>query len=108
MSGSDPVDPVNVVELSGRLSAAPDRRELPGGDPAWSFRLVVRRDAGGVDTVDCAVYAKGLGRRIERWQAGDQVWLVGGLRRRFWRSPAGARSRYEVEVAQVRRLSKAG
>jgi single-strand DNA-binding protein len=104
-----PVDD-NEVRLSGRLPADPLERELPSGDTVWTFRVIVRRPGNaaraGVDTVDCAAYAAGAARSVRSWRAGDEVAVVGALRRRFWRSPTGARSRYEVEVARARRVGR--
>lgn len=104
--------PANEVQLTGRLAASPRRLTLPSGDELVSLRLVVDRPARTrgtgsgptVDTIDCSVWATGLARRVERWEPGDVVSLQGSLRRRFWRTPAGARSRYDVEVARARRL----
>lgn len=33
--------------------------------------------------------------------------IEGALRRRFWRGPAGASSRYEVEVSKAKGLARA-
>lgn len=102
--------PVNSVELVGRLAAHPTRATLPSGDEVVSLRLVVDRPARrgakgpGVDTIDCSVWSASLARRVERWHPGDVVRLQGSLRRRFWRSPVGVRSRYEVETTAARRL----
>lgn len=101
----------NEVRLSGRLPADPLERELPSGDTVWTFRVVVRRPGNnaraGVDTVDCAAYAAAAARSVRSWRSGDEVEVQGGLRRRFWRSPTGARSRYEVEVVRARRVARA-
>jgi single-strand DNA-binding protein len=102
----------NEVRLTGRLAATPRRVTLPSGDELVSLRVVVDRparkrgtgSAPTVDTIECSVWVAGLARRVERWEPGDVVSLSGCLRRRFWRTPAGARSRYDVEVAQARRL----
>jgi single-strand DNA-binding protein len=104
--------PANAVQLTGRLAAAPLRLTLPSGDELVSLRVVVERPAHRrrtrsgptVDTIECSVWAAGLARRVERWEPGDVVSVRGSLRRRFWRTPAGARSRYDVEVTQARRL----
>jgi len=103
----------NEVQLTGRLPTSPQARELPSGDTIWSFRLVVRRpeDPGrraSVDTVECAAYGAGAVRSVRAWKEGDEVEVTGALRRRFWRSPTGPRSRYEVEVARGRRVGRAG
>ena len=100
-------DAVNEVHLRGRWVGAQER-ELPSGDVVVVGRVVVPRPAGGVDTLDCAVWAPGLRRRAMRLADGALVDVTGCLRRRFWRTPAGASSRYEVEVTSVRRLSAPG
>ena len=103
----------NVVTLTGRLAASPETLELPSGDLVMTLRLVVarpkRRPASGrsrtasVDTIDCTVWSAAVRRRIERWEPGDIVTVEGALRRRFWQSAGGARSRYDVEVSNARR-----
>lgn len=95
---------VNEVRLRGRLSGDPVERELPSGDAVVTWRLVVPRDGGGVDTVDCAAWSASARRAAHRLSDGDRADLSGRLRRRFWRSPAGPASRYEVEVLSVSRV----
>jgi len=102
------VPTINEVIVGGRMSNAPEERELPSGDTVVQFRVVVPRSgprvrAGGgaatVDTIDVACWTKPLQRKALRLKPGDLVTVRGALRRRFWRSPAGAASRYEVEAA---------
>jgi len=94
---------LNTVQLRGRWTAAA-QRELPSGDLLVTARIVVPRPGGGVDTVDCAVWPAGLRKRVLAWPDGCQAEVTGSLRRRFWRTPGGPASRYEVEVAATRRL----
>jgi single-strand DNA-binding protein len=103
---------VNEVRLVGRVSGEPMSRDLPSGDTVVQLRVVVRRTgtprAGArtatlVDTVDVACWSKGAQRRASRLHGGDVVEVTGALRRRFWRSPGGPASRYEVEAATVTR-----
>lgn len=112
-------DARNEVLLVGRVSADPEDRELPSGDVLTTFRLVVdrpppaRRPPEGsrpatTDTLDCVAWAGGVRRSARALRAGDVVSVEGALRRRFWRSPAGAASRYEIELDTVKRLRKAG
>ena len=98
---------VNEVIVGGRVSAPPEERELPSGDTVVQLRLVVPRSAtharvggGGatVDTIDVACWTKALQRKAIRLKPGDLITVRGALRRRFWRSPAGPASRYEVEA----------
>jgi len=109
---------VNEVALVGRVSAAPEERELPSGDLLVSWRVIVDRPpqrraapAGGrapvVDTVDCVAFGAAVRRTARGLAAGDVVRVEGALRRRFWRSGGGASSRTEVEVAAIRRLARA-
>jgi single-strand DNA-binding protein len=110
-------EPRNEVLLVGRLSAPPEERSLPSGDVLVSFRVVVdrppirRRSAPGrtttVDALECVVWTGPLRRAALGWRPGDVLELEGALRRRFWRVPTGASSRYEVEVSRARRVSKA-
>ena len=106
----------NEVLLVGRVAAPPEERELPSGDRLVTLRLVVDRPAPvrpapgrtvSVDTLDCACWTAGARRTARSLQAGDVVEVHGALRRRFWRGGAGAASRTEVEVAALRRLSRA-
>lgn len=103
---------VNEVLVGGRVSGAPEQRELPSGDTVVQLRLVVPRPASRpgaarsgatVDTIDVACWTKALQRRAVRLKPGDLVTVRGALRRRFWRSPAGPASRYEVEAMTLTR-----
>ena len=106
----DLVESVNEVTVGGRISAPPIERELPSGDMVVQLRLVVPRSAprlrvrgGGatVDTIDIACWTKALQRKAVRRKPGDFVTVRGALRRRFWRSPGGPASRYEVEATAL-------
>lgn len=101
----------NTVHLIGRVAAAPEVREMPSGDLAVVWRIVVDRaepgPRGRVDTLACIAWSAGQRRTALRWHAGDVIELDGALRRRFWRTPGGPASRYEVEVHKGRRLAAA-
>ena len=108
----------NEVVLVGRVSGAPQERELPSGDLLVSWRVVLDRPAPRrppkpgarpvmVDTVDCVAWAAGVRRAARSLGDGDVVALEGALRRRFWRGSTGATSRTEVEVEALRRLRRA-
>jgi single-strand DNA-binding protein len=108
----------NEVYLVGRLSGPPEERELPSGDLLATWRLVVDRPATKrptpegsrtptVDTLECVAWSAGLRRLASGWAPGDVISVEGSLQRRFWRSPGGLGSRYEVEVAKAKRLSRA-
>ncbi|WP_153504712.1 single-stranded DNA-binding protein [Cumulibacter manganitolerans] len=98
--------PVNEVRLRGRLSGTPEVRTLPSGDQVAVWRLVVPRsaDGGAVDTIDCEGYSRAVIRLAGGWPENVQLEVDGALRRRFWQTPGGARSRYVVDVRAARRV----
>ena len=108
------VEDCNEVRLVGRVSTAPQAKELPSGDVVWLFRVVVRRPEGhvsrqSVDVLDCSVWAPRLQRSVSSWRDGDQVEVEGAVRRRFYRAGQATASRVEVEVrrGRVRRRAAA-
>lgn len=112
------LQPRNEVVLVGRVSSAPEERELPSGDVLVTWRVVLDRPAPRrppppgvravtVDTVDCVAWGAGVRRTARSLAVGDVVAVDGALRRRFWRGSSGPLSRTEVEVAALRRLRRA-
>lgn len=108
--------PANEVHLTGRVSGDPVERELPSGDVLVSLRVVVarpaprgRKDSPGsrqrVDTIDVTCWTARTRGRALRLADGDGIEVSGALRRRFFRTGAGAASRYEVEAASVRTVT---
>ena len=98
---------VNEVRLCGRLSASAEIRGLPSGDEVAVWRLIVERPgvtSGAVDTIDCETYSRRLLRAAAGWKAGAALEVDGALRRRFWKTPTGVRSRYVVDVRAARRV----
>jgi single-strand DNA-binding protein len=103
---------INCVQLTGRISAAPEARVLPSGDEIVTFRLVVRRSAAArrrskqvVDTIECTVWRAALRRSLLRIPAGTEVSVSGALRRCFPRGP-GAVSWVGVEVDSCRAVAR--
>jgi single-strand DNA-binding protein len=101
------VEAVNDVRLVGRISGEPEQRELPSGDQVVVFRLVVAREGGRPDTIDCAAFRGDLRRKLRGWTAGDVVEVDGSLRRRFFRAGGASASRYEVELRGASRVRRA-
>lgn len=97
---------LNECRLMGRLSAAAEERTFPSGDTVVMFRLIVPRvEEGRVDTIDCRVDAPRLRKRVLALAPGVELELTGSLHRRFWRSPTGPASRYEVQVLSFRKCA---
>ena len=110
---SEPPTPVaNEVRLVGRISKAPERRDLPSGDEVWMFRVVVprtpkTRSRPCVDALECAAWTARARRSVRTWAADDVVEVTGSLRRRFFRAGGSAASRVEVEMSAGRLIRRA-
>lgn len=108
--------PRNEVILWGRLPAAPEERELPSGDRIAVLRVVIPRRPGSrraetsrtprqqVDTIDVVCWTARTRRTALRLVEGDWIEVEGALRRRFFATPGGRQSRYEVEAMVLRRM----
>lgn len=111
MPRQDGVAGDNRVFLRGVLAAYPQTRLLPSGDELCSFRLTVARPPSRasrvrVDSIECATTRDRARKAVLRCPPGATLEVTGSLRRRFWRSAAGTpTSRYEVDVATVRKVS---
>lgn len=107
----------NEVRLVGTVSADAEVRTLPSGDELCLVRVVVPRlpvrvradgrKSPSVDVVDCAAWDARPRRSVASWRAGDEVQVVGALRRRFFRAGGQTASRVEVEVASARIIRRA-
>lgn len=103
----------NEVRLEGRVTTAPEEREMPSGDVITTFRISVPRGRTpmnrpapkGVDWVDCVAAGARCRRSVAGWAVGDEVEVSGVLRRRFFRvaEGSGAPTRLEVEVLKAKR-----
>lgn len=98
----------NHVHLVGRVSSLVEPRTLPSGDEVATFRVVVPRPAKlrrgskvTVDTFDCDAWTAALRRSVKKLTVGDDVVVIGRLRRQFSRGSGGAVSRVTVDVASV-------
>ena len=102
---------VNSVTIVGRVSAAPEVRDLPSGDRLVTLRVVVDRppERGTtkrvVDVIDVACWSKRTQRTATSLGPDDPVRVEGALRRRFFATAAGRASRYEVEAGRLVRVS---
>ncbi len=92
----------------------PSARELPSGSVIVTFRVTVARTRTAmtsgsrqtVDWLDCTAWGAGVRRTVGSWRLGDEVEVVGALRRRFYRAGQGTSTRLEVEVLRAKRLSR--
>jgi single-strand DNA-binding protein len=96
---------LNDVLLRGRVSAPATMKELPSGDKVVEFRLIVSRsEREGVDTLDIAAWSAKM-RKVALSLAPDEwIEVSGSIHRRFWQSPSGVASRWQIEATEIVRL----
>jgi len=103
----------NEVHLVGRLSALAELRTLPSEAVMCTFLLIIDRldtdlrSRQRVDVLSCVAWTPRLRRQASTWVPGDVIEIKGALRKRFFRTAAGATgSRVEVEVGSARRIRR--
>lgn len=96
---------LNDVLVRGRVSSTAVEKELPSGDKVCEFRIVISRATReGVDTLDIAVWKAALRRTAKAFDIDDWVEVTGSIRRRFWKTPSGLASRWQIEAIEITRL----
>ena len=96
---------LNDVLLRGRVSREAVEKELPSGDKVVEFRLIVTRaEREGVDTLDIAAWSAKSRKTALSLKADQWVEISGSIHRRFWQSPGGLASRWQVEAIEISRL----
>jgi single-strand DNA-binding protein len=89
----------NVAVLRGRLSSPPRVRQLASGDQLVSLELTAKVDGAAADSVPVAWF--GAPDPLPGWVAGQELVVVGRVRRRFFRAGAATASRTEVVAGTV-------
>lgn len=112
---------INEVRLVGELAAC-EMRKLPSGDQLLAFRLTVRRrpparpkvadGAPGrrvptVDAIACVAASARVAKTVQQCPIGEVLEIGGSIQRRFWRSPVGPASAYQVQALSARRIRAA-
>ena len=96
---------LNDLLLRGRVSAAATTKQLPSGDKVVEFRLIITRESReGVDTLDIAAWSAKSRKTALTLGADEWVEISGAIHRRFWQSPGGLASRWQVEALEISRL----
>jgi single-strand DNA-binding protein len=97
----EPVDDLaslNVALLRGRCSSPPEVRVLASGHTIAQLQVTTRTSDQAV-SVPVAVWDPPAW--IESLDSGDDVLVLGRVRRRFFRTAAGTGSRVEVDAEYV-------
>jgi single-strand DNA-binding protein len=90
---------LNVCVLRGTLSKVPEVRALPSGSDVATYEVTVRRGDEPADSVPVAWFDPPSSATT--FDRGDEVVVVGRVRRRFFRTAAGTQSRTEVVADKV-------
>jgi single-strand DNA-binding protein len=90
---------MNVVVVSGALSRAPKRQVLPSGDGLVGYEVTTRPAEGPAESVNVVWFDPP--DAADAHDAGDEVVVVGRVRRRFFRAGGATVSRTEVVAHRV-------
>ena len=88
---------MNVVVLRGTLSSEPVDRVLASGSTMWSLEVTTREEDGAYGAP--VVWADPP--RPPRFAVGDEVVVIGQVRRRFFRAGGATQSRTEVVASCI-------
>jgi len=89
---------MNIVVLQGTLSRTPEERQLRESVLA-TYEVTTRPDEGPAATAPVVWFDPPAG--AWKFEAGDEVTVVGEVRRRFFRSNGRTESRTEVVASAV-------
>jgi single-strand DNA-binding protein len=92
--------PVNLAIVCGPCSAAPELRVLESGTRVASLSV---RVPAGEQATSVPVTVWDPPAWIEALDAGDEVIVVGQVRRRFYSRPGGVGSRVDLEAVTIAR-----
>ena len=96
---------LNDLLLRGRVSAPATVKELPSGDKVVEFGLIISRiDRDGVDTLDIAAWSGKTRKTALSLKSDEWIEVSGSVHRRFWQSPAGLASRWQIQASEISRL----
>ena len=93
--------PVNLAVLRGALSKAPEPRLLADGRTIWELDVTVRPTDGPCTTVPVSWAGPPGGLEPSRWSSGEELVVVGSVRRRFYLAGGATVSRTDVLADSV-------
>jgi len=89
---------MNIVVLRGRISSNPVVRSLASGSTLLSLEVTTRIEGEPALSAPVGWFDP---PRTARFAVGDEVVVLGEVKRRFFRSAAGTQSRTEVVAVEV-------
>ena len=92
--------PLNLAVLAGPLARAPEPRLLADGRTVWELDVAVRLEGRAAASVPVS-WTPPSGVDPAAWPPGDEVLVVGAVRRRFYRAGGATVSRTDVLADSV-------
>jgi single-strand DNA-binding protein len=90
---------MNVVVVQGTLSSVPKRQVLPSGDELVSYEVTTRSERAVAESVNVVWFDPPP--TADGYDTGDEIVVVGRVRRRFFRAGGTTMSRTEVVATRV-------
>ena len=88
--------PVNLAVVAGTLVKTAEPRLLPDGSTVWELDVAVRPEGRAATSVPVSWATPGPGVDPSAWAPGEEVLVVGAVRRRFYRAGGATVSRTDV------------
>ena len=104
-----PAQGTNLAILVGTLGRDAELRTLPSGDQLVALEVTVRREGNPAESVPVAWPSAPAAAAA--WAAGEELLVIGRVRRRYFRPSGSTQSRTEVvadRVISTRRRAAAG
>lgn len=92
---------VNLAVLLGTLARPAEARLLPDGVTVWELEVTIRPEGQTSGRVPVSWVEGSGGERPAGWSAGEEVLVVGSVRRRFYRAGGATVSRTDVLAEAV-------
>lgn len=89
----------NLAVLVGTLTREPELRSLPSGDTVLALEVTVHPPGGAGESAPITWFAAPA--RAAAWLVGEELLVIGRVRRRFFRAGGTTQSRTEVVAARV-------
>lgn len=98
---------MNVVVLNGRLTSDPSVRQLASGSVLVALEVSAHAADGTRWNTPVAWFDPPRSSSVANWAAGEEVVVLGSVRRRFYRAGGSTQSRTEVVASSVVKASSA-
>jgi len=96
---------MNLVVLTGRLTSIPSVRQLQSGSVLVSLEVSAVDTDGTRSNAPVAWFDPPRSSSVAHWTVGEQVAVLGAVRRRFYRAAGSTQSRTEVVATSVVKVS---